>query len=502
MGGAQASTQRSQTASRSDGGEPWGFHVRYAPSDFVTLLWRERFLMLWTFAILFLVGLIVALTLRTTYPARASVLISLGQEYVYEPRAGDAARGAIPELDQVTQSEAEILGSDSVRLRVVERLGVPVMAPSQAARYARALPAEKAEMASKLAQSVSRGLKIETAPGNPVVRLTYENRDPQLAARVLNALVEEYLIQRRTVLIDRTTPVLAEQRKSFEERLADVDAAYETFLTTNNIGDFEAERAALNQLQQSLQQQKYANEASLRQKQGQLAGLSAQLGQINPEVGLYRDINNKAADQLVEAKARREDLLSRYRPDSQPVQAVNAQIAQLEQAVAGGRAQGEGTKRLGVNPVFQTLQTESIQARAEVEALQQATATVDAQIAQVTQRQLRLAALEPQFQNLSREREVLQSNVRDFTVKEEESQAAQAMAQKSNDNIRIAQRAVTPTEGKSLKKPVFVLAVLFAAFTALCVGLLRMFLRPGVPTPAAAARTLDLPVLAMARLKA
>ncbi|WP_216073739.1 hypothetical protein, partial [Acinetobacter baumannii] len=70
------------------------------------------------------------------------------------------------------------------------------------------------------------------------------------------------------------------------------------------------------------------------------------------------------------------------------------------------------------------------------------------------------------------------------------------MAQKSNDNIRIAQRAVTPTEGKSLKKPVFVLAVLFAAFTALCVGLLRMFLRPGVPTPAAAARTLDLPVLA------
>lgn len=85
MGGAQASTQRSQTASRSDGGEPWGFHVRYAPSDFVTLLWRERFLMLWTFAILFLVGLIVALTLRTTYPARASVLISLGQEYVYEP---------------------------------------------------------------------------------------------------------------------------------------------------------------------------------------------------------------------------------------------------------------------------------------------------------------------------------------------------------------------------------------------------------------------------------
>ena len=48
--------------------------------------------------------------------------------------------------------------------------------------------------------------------------------------------------------------------------------------------------------------------------------------------------------------------------------------------------------------------------------------------------------------------------------------------------------------------PVLVLG-LFAGFTALCVGLLRLFLRRGFPTAASAARTLDLPVLAAARLK-
>lgn len=502
MGGAEIRNGGAQKPAAFGGGEPGGLRVRYAPTDFVTLLWRERLLILWTFVGLFLLGLIFALTLKTVYPARASVLVSLGQEYVYEPRAGDAARGAVPELDQVTQSEAEILSSDAVRERVVERIGVATLAPSMAKRYAKAPPAEKAELIGKISQGVGRSLKIDTAPGNPVVRLTYEDRNPQLAARVLNTLVEEYLVQRRSVLLDRTTPVLTEQRKSFEQRLADVDAAYETFLTTNNIGDFEAERTALNQLQQSLQQQKYANEAQLRQKQGQVAGLASQMGQINPEIGLYRDINNKAGEQLVELKAKREDLLSRYRSDSQPVQLVNAQIAQLEQAVASGRAQGEGAKRMGVNPVFQTVQAERIQSQAEVDALQQAVTAVDAQIAQVTQRQLRLAALEPQFQTLARERDVLQNNVRDFAVKEQESQAAEAIAEKSNDNIRVAQRAVVPTQGKSLKKPVFILAVLFAGFTALCVGLLRMFLRPGIPTPSAAARTLELPVLAVARLKA
>ena len=62
--------------------------------------------------------------------------------------------------------------------------------------------------------------------------------------------------------------------------------------------------------------------------------------------------------------------------------------------------------------------------------------------------------------------------------------------------------ARAPARGSSLKKPVLVLALLFAGFTALCAGLLRMFLRPGLLTPASASRTLDLPVLGVAPLKA
>ena len=60
---------------------------------------------------------------------------------------------------------------------------------------------------------------------------------------------------------------------------------------------------------------------------------------------------------------------------------------------------------------------------------------------------------------------------------------------------------MAPTKGKSLKRPIAILAILFGAFSALCVGLLRIFLRPGIPTPSAAERTFDLPVLATAELK-
>ena len=114
----------------------------------------------------------------------------------------------------------------------------------------------------------------------------------------------------------------------------------------------------------------------------------------------------------------------------------------------------------------------------------------------------RLAALEPQLQTLKQDRDLLQTNVRDFTGKTLQTDAERQMAADSSDNIRIVERASPAATGKSLRKPVMILAFLFAGFAALCAGLVRMFLRPGLPTPASAARTLDLPILGMASMKA
>jgi uncharacterized protein involved in exopolysaccharide biosynthesis len=130
-----------------------------------------------------------------------------------------------------------------------------------------------------------------------------------------------------------------------------------------------------------------------------------------------------------------------------------------------------------------------------------ASATLADEMSQLTERRLRLAQLEPQYQAFSLDRDALQSNVKDLTTKAEEDEASQKIAAATNDNIRIVERATPPAEGKSLRKPVMLLALVLAAFSAFCAGFLRMFLRPGMPTPASAGRTLDLPVLGAAPLK-
>ena len=74
--------------------------------------------MLLVFLLTTALGVVLALTLKTQYQAHASLLVRLGQEYVYDPRVGDAARGAVPDTGQVIQSETEILQSSVLKEKV------------------------------------------------------------------------------------------------------------------------------------------------------------------------------------------------------------------------------------------------------------------------------------------------------------------------------------------------------------------------------------------------
>jgi uncharacterized protein involved in exopolysaccharide biosynthesis len=473
----------------------------YGPSDMPAILWRERWLMLLVFLVVAAAGLILAFTLKTVYPAHSSILVRLGEEYVYQPQVGDAARGAVPENDQLIQSEVEILSSAQLKEEVIKQLGVGTIYPALGKAYEHAnTPDDREKVISKAVGAMTKALKIETALGAPVVRLTFTNDNPRIAALTLNTLLDQYLVYRRSILLDQSQP-LVDERNAFQNQLAQADTDYENFLGSNNIGDFEAEKASLAQLQAQLEQQKYAADSQLSERQGRLGALSAEAGQLPPEVSLYRDVDHQAQDELAKLKVQREGLLSRYRPDAAPVRDLDAQIATLQAGVSQGQLQTEGAKRVGINPVYQTVQTDKIQLTAEVAALKQSSEALAHQIAEVTDRQLRLARLEPQFQGLALHRDLLQSDVRDFTVKAQQTQTAAAIASQGSDNISIVERAVPPAQGKSLKTPVAILAILVALFTAACAGLGRAYLRPGLATASSAGRTLDLPVLATARMK-
>ncbi len=490
----------SGAAYAGSGGE-WASRPRYTATDFVTLMWRERYVMLAVFLVLFAAGVAGALLMKTQYPAQSSVLVRLGQEYVYEPNIGDAGRGAIPTTDQLIQSEVEILSSPELRRRVIDQLGVGRVFPDRAEDYAKAVGPKRQQILDQAVTAMGTNLKVDSAPDTSVVRLTYSDTDPDRAALVLNRLLDEYLVYRRTVLLDGSQPYLDQQLKTFGDQLQQTDGAYQAFLVANDITDFDSEKASLNTLQTSLTDESFRVQARLKEIDGRLGEIGRQVGKLSPEISLYHDTNPATSDKLLQLQIERQDLLSRYKPGAQPVQDIDQKIAQMQalQSAIGG--QTSGARRIGVNPVLQTVQTEQLQLNAESASLKERLAALGDQLSQISTRRQKLTELEPQYQGFTRDRDLLQGEIKDLMQKKQESQASQAISQKSNDNIRIIERPTAPSRGKSLRKPILALAFLFAAFTAFCTGLARVFMRRGFATPSCASRTLDLPVLASAGYK-
>jgi uncharacterized protein involved in exopolysaccharide biosynthesis len=476
---------------------------RYSLSEWSGLLWRERVLMALVFALVFALGTAGVLFLPKTYVARSSLLVRLGQEYVYQPRAGDAARGAIPQTTDMVQSEAEILSSDELKRRVIRTVGLDTLDPRLAAASANAADeTQRRRVEGSAVRILTQGLKIDTAPDTGVVRLSFQHKDPQAAATVLNALVDTYLTYRHDVLSDRETPLLGQEKAAFEARLARADAAYEAFQTANGVGDLPSEKASLAVLRQSVLDDRYKAEADLSAAQSRLAALSRSVQAAPAEIEIQRDLDLSATSKLLQLRMERRDLLSRYKPNAAPVKEVDAKIAELEAFAASPNGAAEKDRRLGANPVRQDLERQRIGAAVDLAAAARRRDELSRQLDEITTRQQKLTALETRYQDLSVEREVLQANLRAFAQREEETRAAQELAHGGDDSIRVVQRASAPVEGTSLRQPMFVLAAVFAAFTAACAGLMRVVLRRGFVTPEAAGRVLDLPVLASAPLKA
>ena len=483
---------------------PWASSPlsRYSAYDLLAAAWRERVFMAGVFVVIAALGLVAALQIKTLYPARSSLLVRLGSEYVYDPRVGDAARGAVPENDQVIQSEIEILSSPVLKAKVIADIGLDRLFPKLGRAYDQASPARREVIEGQAIKAIDSGLKVTTAPDTSVVRLTYAHPDPQMAALVLNTLIDEYLKYRPSVLVAQDAGVIGGERSAFQTRLDAADAAYEKFLADNGIGDFDSEKTSLGAIYSQLLTDSYSVQAQLSEAEGRLGVTQQEVRSAAPEIGLYRDVDHTASDKLIQLRIDRQDLLSRYKPDALPVKDADRRIAELEALAASGQASGAGARRVGVNPVYQTLETERNQLAAQAASLRDRRAALAAEIAQVNQRRQRLTELEPQYQNLVRNREVLAANVRSFDAREQESQAQQAIAQSGDSNVRVVERALVPTQGSNLRKPVLLAALAFAAFTALCAGLLRGLMRRSYPTAAAAERALDLPVLASAPLKA
>ncbi len=469
--------------------------------DIVALLTREILVMAIVFLVVLAVGAFVALRMPSTYTANASLLMQLNKDYVYRPLAGDAANGAIATIDQVVESEVEILNSTELKRRVIAKVGYRAVLPKASQYWNPRTTAQKQAADAAAVKVLQSGLDTATAPQNNVVRVSFKHANAESASLILNTLIDEYQVYRLQVYGDTVGPQLAQQKASFDDQLAVADRAYQNFLAANGVGDFAGAKATYAKIYDQVMADLYVAQSQLAQDQAKYADVKANLARLSPEMSVERDLDLSIPARILTLQSQRQELLAKYLPTAQPVKDVDNQIASLQALMNTGKGVGEKDHKMGINPVYQDLLTQRFNLEADMASQQGRIAKGQDQAGQVTRRMQALLGVEAQYNNLSAERDALQKNIATFTQRIQENQAQQQMTKGAADAVRVVEKASLPDKPKSLKKVVLILAVLFAGFTALCAGLLRVFMRRGFASAAMASRALDLPVLAQAPVK-
>lgn len=463
--------------------------------DTLLQLWRAKWLMVLVFVPILLIGITVALVTPTKYAANTRLLVRLGEEYVFDPVIGDAARGAFPQQEEVLQAESELANSPVIAERTIRRIGMSRLYPSLAEARLRAREGQTYGVDQEALEAFAADFSASSAPRSSILRLTFAHAEPELAAETLNAFVEEYLTYRREVLSGKGVDGLAEQRGVIEGRLDAADKALRDYLAANDLSNFDAEVDAAARLFSELSDEQSRVDASLREAEAKLAGLSRQMAGTTREVDLY--VETTSEQDLVRLRLDREDLLTRYLPDSRAVQDIDRRIAQLEAFLASAPA--AGLRRIGPNPTYQALEADHAVQTANIAALQGRAAALASQKAGAEARIARLAGLEPDYLRLKRDRDALSTSAGTFAAREQTERARTELAQRNVENISIYEAARTPTRGDSMKRIIAIAAAVFGLISALAIGLLRVWSVTAFATAGAVERTLGLRVLAATR---
>lgn len=475
------------------GGGYGGARARLGPGDLIQLLLREIWLMAAVFSVIAMLGIAFAFTLQREYEAQARVSVLLGEEYVFTPRAGAAAEGATPKQEQIVQSEVEVLTSMQVAERVVRDVGLDTLFDPEDLIVREGAGGEQGRFALGV-YNFRRNFFASASPNTTVIRMSYRNQDPVVAARALNTLIDEYLAYRKEVLFEDRSGPLAAQRTEFEVQLEAVEQEIAGFLAGTGVADFEAERSALQGLLASTRAELLAVQSRVSEARGRLSVTSSNFAREPSEV--RQSFETDTSRRRIELQQQLADLRTRYTDESQPVQDQLRRIAALDELLNSAEGQAAGVTRTGPNPVRDTLATDRARADADVGALDQREAVLEAQVAQLQARAVALANAKPQFDELIRRKAILEEQVRQFASREATARAQNELNRASNDNIRVIERAEPPARGSSLRRPAAAAALLLAALTALAAGLMRALSRRSFPTPASVGRTLGVPVLA------
>lgn len=475
------------------------FRTTSSARDFFAVLFKHKVKIVTIFLAVVLTSLVGSFVMTPTYEAKTSLLMKIGREHLNRSDLGDNSPVNYNlRQEEIINSEIEILTNRNLIEKVVTTMGVPALYPD----LARSKPPQGMSPQDLAVRRFGENLKVSTVKKSNVVEVTFRHRDPQVAAKTLNTLVELFKEKHLQVFSDSRSSFYESQLGDYEKKLKDTAEKLEKFKQKNGVYSLEEQRSLLLRQRTDLDSALKASQNHVDELQRRLATVRAQFKSLADSNQHYttteRDrVVTETKSRLLALQLNEQELLRKYRDDSRLVTSNRDEIKMVQQFLK--EQEEDNRKKSKTNsPIYQGVEAEMMKTEADLNSQRAKAATLRRQLAQVDGEVRSLDLREKDMQTLKREMTANEKNQQVYREKAEEARIADDMNKHKLANVSVIESAAPPLQPVSPKKKVNVaLGVVIGIIAAMALAFLSETLSQTVSTPGTAEKRLGLPVLAV-----
>ncbi len=434
---------------------------------------------------------IVAIFLaQPMYTAQSRLLILLGDDYVFRSDVAGAGQGMSFDRAQIVQAEMQILSAKDLRIKALQEVGLNRAYPAMAGQ---------SHGLDRAADQLAKDLTIDNVPQSNVIELSLRNRDPQVAADIVNTLVKLYIERRRAIFEQSDLSSVNGQRDQLSGRLSEIEQQLLKFSVDHGFGDYPTEFATIQTQQASLASQLQSLDQQLAARSGRVSVLSKRLHAAPTEMDISTDQGRSAqlddlTRNLLDLQNQRRLAAARYVDGFPLVADLDRKIADVQAQIRSAPSQQVMSVRRGVNPVRQQLDTQLADSEGDLAGLRLARSQAAHDLQVATARLTELVRVGPEYRELVRKRTMLETGFSDLAKRSEDSQLSDALS-KSKANVRVVQAADAPVKGKSGRMLILIAGLAVGVIAAFSVIVVSTAFSDVMVTPRDVEQKVDVPVV-------
>jgi len=468
--------------------------------DFLTVLFKHKYTILIIFVAVVATVTVGSFLLPPTYEAKSTLLLKFGREYIYRSEVGERASDSRPLIplnqEEVINSEIQILTSRDLIEKVISTLKVENIYPDLAEGPAGTItPLEAAIL------QFEKKLSVEGIKKSSVIEVSFQHKDPRIAAQAVNLLVDSLKEKHLQVYSDPKSSFLEQQLAAYEQKLKESQNKFEAFKQKYQVFSLDEQRTLLLRQRTDLDTSFKISQNQIGELQNKLSSLKSQMRTVSKDVPLYTEterykITDDAKAQLLNLQLKEQELLHKYNEDTPLVINVRKEIKIVRNFIKEQEEDLKGKVRTGQNIVYQDIEREIIKTQAELLSQEAKNTTLGGQIARLDREIQSLDLRENELQNLKRELVSNERNYKTYLEKVEEALISDDLNRLKMANISVIQAATAPPKPIKPRKALnILLGIILGAVSGLGIAFFSEYSNQSLSTPESAERRLGLPVI-------